>query len=43
LFDWNGVKLRQIGIVASPSEENLAQCILHEGEESHDRDPRPDR
>jgi hypothetical protein len=33
LFDWNGVRLRQIGIVASPSEENLAQCILHEGEE----------
>lgn len=33
MFDWNGIKLRQIGIVASPSGENLAQCILHEGEE----------
>jgi hypothetical protein len=33
LFDWDRVKLRQIGIVASPSEENLVRCILHEGEE----------
>lgn len=32
-MDWSKVKLEQIGIVASPSKETEADCILHEGME----------
>ncbi|BAJ50711.1 conserved hypothetical protein [Candidatus Caldarchaeum subterraneum] len=32
--DWSGVKLEQIGLVASPSGENGAMCILQDGMET---------
>ncbi|MEM0440687.1 MAG: DUF87 domain-containing protein [Candidatus Caldarchaeum sp.] len=34
MIDWSGLKLEQIGIVASPAGETTASCILQEGMES---------
>lgn len=33
MIDWEQIKQDAIGIVASPSSESEAQCILHEGKE----------